>query len=170
MRLVHSRPGSGSTFTLYLPHIYTTLRYRLEGPDRVPQRHYLEGMRTGARRRPSPLDRRSEDATLLLRDEVGDDRIEIERNDQVLLIVDDDVRFARILLDRAREQGFKGIVTTGGAAVLPLVRQSAPCAVTLDIELPDADGWTILDRLKHDPDTRHIPVQISRSMKIASGA
>ena len=81
--------------------------------------------------------------------------------DRVLLIVEDDLTFAPILLDLAREKGFKGLVADprrrrpgAGAAAIK------PDAITLDIDLPDIDGWTVLDRLKHDPATRHIPVHI----------
>jgi HAMP domain-containing protein/CheY-like chemotaxis protein/signal transduction histidine kinase len=92
--------------------------------------------------------------------DIADDRSDIREGDQVLVIVEDDPTFARILLDRAREKGFKGIVTTQGERVPVLARRYRPDAITLDIRLPDVDGWTVLDRLKHDPDTRHIPVHI----------
>jgi HAMP domain-containing protein/signal transduction histidine kinase/DNA-binding response OmpR family regulator len=98
--------------------------------------------------------------TVPLQSDIADDRDDIKPDDQVLLIVEDDVTFAEILLDRAREKGFKGIVALSGENVLALARKYSPNAVTLDIRLPDVDGWAILDRLKHDPDTRHIPVHI----------
>jgi hypothetical protein len=78
----------------------------------------------------------------------------------VLLIVEDDINFARILLDVARQQGFKCLVAQGGSAGLTLAREFKPDAIILDIRLPVMDGWTVLDRLKHDPNTRHIPVHI----------
>jgi CheY-like chemotaxis protein len=90
--------------------------------------------------------------------EFGDDRDDIRAGDRVLLIVENDAGFARFLLDAAREKGFKGLVTSLGAAALALTRQYDPDAITLDLHLPDIDGWRVLDRLKKDPTTRHIPV------------
>ncbi|MBD2022748.1 response regulator, partial [Leptolyngbya sp. FACHB-36] len=89
-----------------------------------------------------------------------DDREVIQPGDRTLLIIEDDVNFARILLDMARQQGFKGLVATRGNVGLAMAQQLKPTAIMLDIRLPVLDGWTILDRLKHDPTTRHIPVHV----------
>jgi CheY-like chemotaxis protein len=78
----------------------------------------------------------------------------------VVLIVEDDPHFAGVLLSLVREKGFKGVVTAQGAHVRSLTRQFKPLAITLDIFLPDMLGWTVLNHLKQDPETRHIPVQI----------
>ncbi len=77
-----------------------------------------------------------------------------------LLIVEDDLNFARILMDMAEAADFEGIVAHNGNAGLALAQQLKPAAILLDIRLPGMDGWTVLDRLKHDPTTRHIPVHI----------
>jgi CheY-like chemotaxis protein len=90
--------------------------------------------------------------------EYGDDRDDIRPGDRVLLIVENDAGFARFLLDAAREKGFKGLVTALGAAALTLTREYNPDAISLDIHLPDIDGWRVLERLKKDPATRHVPV------------
>ena len=92
--------------------------------------------------------------------EIPDDRIIIQPGDRVLLIIEDDDKFARILLDMARQQGFKGIVALQSKQGLALAQQFEPNAIMLDIHMPEMDGWTVLDRLKHNPDTRHIPVHI----------
>ena len=84
----------------------------------------------------------------------------IQPGDPVLLIVEDDITFARILLDLAHEKNLKALVALRGSTALALAREFKPGAVTLDINMPDMAGWTILDRLKHDPATRHIPVHI----------
>ena len=90
---------------------------------------------------------------------IADDRDLIE-GDRVLLIIEDDPTFAKIILDLAREKGFKGIVAMRGLQALEPARSHKPDAITLDIHLPDIDGWTILDALKRDPELRHIPVDV----------
>jgi len=91
---------------------------------------------------------------------IEDDRSAIQPDDRALLIVEDDVNFARILRDLARERGFKTIVTGRGDAGLALARHYRPDAITLDLRLPELDGWKVLDLLKHDAATRHIPVHV----------
>src|SRR5262249_34409384 len=91
---------------------------------------------------------------------VPDDYDELEPGDRVLLVIEDDVTFAVTLLEMGRQSGFKGVVATSGSQALELARTVKPDAVTLDLRLPDIDGWVLLDRLKHDPATRHIPVHV----------
>jgi CheY-like chemotaxis protein len=93
--------------------------------------------------------------------EVPDDRSHITTSDRVLLIVENDENFARFLVDLAHESGFKALVATKGADALALARsQPRVDAITLDIQLPVIDGWRVLERLKNDLDTRHIPVYV----------
>jgi HAMP domain-containing protein/CheY-like chemotaxis protein/signal transduction histidine kinase len=156
---VVSAPGEGSTFTLYLPRTHKapaqeSARQNTRPSDlnwRMPGRS--GGLDAGA------------DTSFISGDfgemiEVADDRAEIEPGDRVVLIVEDDALFAQILLDIAHERGFKGLVAAQGDAALRLARRYKPDAITLDIRLPDRDGWTVLDRLKHDPATSHIPVHV----------
>ncbi|HEY7790224.1 MAG TPA: response regulator, partial [Vicinamibacterales bacterium] len=138
--------GQGSTFTLYLPMSYS-------GPARTP----------AAAGPALPSDARSTAPALPVAeviDIVSDDREHIAEGDQVLLIIDDDPHYARVLLGMAREKGFKGLVAHRGAVGIALARQFKPTAVALDVFLPDMLGWTVLSQLKLDPATRHIPVQI----------
>jgi HAMP domain-containing protein/CheY-like chemotaxis protein/GAF domain-containing protein len=137
-----SAPGQGSTFTLYLPE------------------SYLGALSAGIVKSETPLP-----APFIVRqaekpEEVPDDRDEIVTGDPVVLIVEDDPHFARVLLGLVREKGFKGVVTAQGGMVRSLARQYNPLAITLDIFLTDMLGWTVLSHLKQDPATRHIPVQI----------
>jgi CheY-like chemotaxis protein len=93
-------------------------------------------------------------------DAVADDRDAIGSGDSVVLIVEDDPRFASILLSLVHEGGFKGVVTGEGAAAPSLARRFSPDAIMLDIGLPDMDGLALLDLLKRTPETRHIPVHV----------
>ena len=81
-------------------------------------------------------------------------------DDKVMLVIEDDSSFARILVDIAHEQGFKCLVSQHGEDALMTARKYRPDAITLDLKLPGMHGYAVLDRLKHDPSTRHIPVQI----------
>src|SRR5947207_8233403 len=91
---------------------------------------------------------------------VPDDRDAIEPGEPVLLIVEDDPHYARIIADLARDQGLKVLVAMRGADALSLAREYLPTAVSLDVFLPDMLGWSVLNQLKQDPLTRHIPVQV----------
>jgi CheY-like chemotaxis protein/HAMP domain-containing protein len=89
-----------------------------------------------------------------------DDRDSIEPGDRVVLIIENEPTFAKILLEMAREKTFKVLVALDGDAGLQIAHAFHPDAITLDIDMPGIDGWAVLDRLKHHPDTRHIPVHI----------
>src|SRR5262249_25009186 len=93
-------------------------------------------------------------------EQIPDDRADIEPGDTVLLIVEDDPHYARVMVDHARDKGFKVLVAMRGADALELAKQYEPTAVSLDVFLPDMLGWTVLSQLKQNPLTRHIPVQI----------
>jgi CheY-like chemotaxis protein/two-component sensor histidine kinase len=166
---LQSAPGMGSTFTLYLPQTYVAQvstarpepRAALGDASRpvvipvdganIPEAEALDIIL------PPP----SAAPAVVVHDiELDDDRHMIQAGDAVLLIVEDDVTFARILVDLAHDRGIKALVALRGATALPLAREFSPGAITLDITLPDMAGWTILDRLKHDPATRHIPVHV----------
>jgi CheY-like chemotaxis protein/HAMP domain-containing protein len=158
---VDSEPGRGSTFTLFLPRRYP-------GP---PASRSLEAPPTRPVRRPAdPGDGDAQRVTTTHAPahpparSVPDDRKNIEAGDRVLLIIEDDEVFARALLDAARQRGFRGLVALHGEEGLSVARSVKPDAITLDLRLPDTDGWVILDRLKHDPETRHIPVHIISAM------
>jgi CheY-like chemotaxis protein len=94
-----------------------------------------------------------------------DDRGLTTPGDPSVLIIEDDDRFAKVVLEFAREKNFKGIVTHQGDWALSLARDYLPSAILLDLDLPDIDGFTVLDRLKRDPSTRHIPVHVMSSLR-----
>ncbi len=157
-----STPGGGSTFTLYLPQQYQP---HSEEPDGSGAELATEAPygRSGGPKGGARGWRVADGGTeleLIAEREVQDDRDTIQPGDRVFLIIEDDPNFARILLDMAREKGFKGIVALRGDSGLALARSFKPDAITLDIDLPVVAGWAIFDRLKHDPQTRHIPIHI----------
>ncbi len=145
---VASVVGQGSTFTLHLP----------TAPARAP---------AASRNRPA-AERALPEGTSAPRPEepepekglVADDRASIGLGDFVLLVVEDDDHFSGLLADFAREKGFKVVVTRRAENVLFLAEKFHPAAITLDLRLPDQEGWIVLDRLKHNPSTRHIPVHV----------
>ncbi|MFN6464761.1 MAG: response regulator [Nostoc sp. DedVER02] len=159
-----SQPGQGSIFTLYLPRRQEKNSINTFTP---PQQTNIRKALTISKEVPlvekeivtvdtSPPGK----IFTTLAHEIPDDREIIQAGDRILLIIEDDEKFARILLDMAREQGFKVIVALQSKQGLALAQQFKPDAIMLDIYMPEMDGWTVLDRLKHKPDTRHIPVHI----------
>jgi CheY-like chemotaxis protein len=93
-------------------------------------------------------------------EKIPDDRDNLQPDDAILLIVEDDAHYARVLCDLSRDKGFKVLVASRGAEALALAAEYHPTAVSLDVFLPDMLGWTVLNHLKQDPATRHIPVQM----------
>src|SRR5262249_15470661 len=145
----HSTLGKGSTFTLYLPQTYA-------GPSTVTGvRPDSNAANTGA-----PLQLASVNVVERPAPIVIDDRENLQPDDTVLLIVEDDPHYARVVCDLARDRGFKVLLASRGAEALNLARDFHPTAVSLDVFLPDMLGWTVLNHLKQDPGTRHIPVQM----------
>jgi HAMP domain-containing protein/CheY-like chemotaxis protein/signal transduction histidine kinase len=145
---LRSVPGKGSTFTLYLPQTY------------------VEPSTSGGM-----VERRSASSVPAVQlsvaggaeypiEKIPDDRDNLQPDDAILLIVEDDPHYARVLRDLSRDKGFKVLVATRGMEALALARQYHPTAVSLDVFLPDMLGWTVLNHLKQDPATRHVPVQM----------
>jgi signal transduction histidine kinase/CheY-like chemotaxis protein len=159
---LRSMPGAGSTFTLYLPLTYV-------GPAtaRFASHEAMSVADTGTMVRTRMVEHPAE--------QIPDDRQTIEPNDAVLLIVEDDPHFTRIMADLAHGHGLKVLIAARGTEALALAREHRPTAVSLDLFLPDMLGWTVLSQLKQDPATRHIPVQIvtldeDRQHGLAGGA
>jgi CheY-like chemotaxis protein len=188
IRLV-SAPNKGSVFSLYLPQAFPPSRLPRKSSDAAAvasaaieaARHAAErrvdrgspavsfedtGSRVGAEPAPIPSN---------MVNEAEDDRDSVHLGDKTVLIVENDLAFAKVLLEAAREQGFKGVVTSQGTAALTMVNELKPSAILLDIFLPDIDGWRVLSRLKNDLTTRSIPVHVvsteeARDRALDSGA
>src|SRR6202008_4131129 len=107
--------------------------------------------------------------------EAGDDRNAINPNDKVVLVIEDDLRFGRILIDRAHADGLKVVVATNYVDIFNYVARYNPIAITLDVKLPDTSGWKVLDLLKNDLNYRHIPIHLisgeeNRTLALKRGA
>jgi len=139
-----SAPLQGSIFTIYLPQTYV-------GPVTVAPADHVST---------SPAQMLSAKVAEAPREVIPDDRNHLQPGDEVLLIVEDDPHYARVVSDLSRDKGFKVLVAQRGAEALALAREYHPTAVSLDVFLPDMLGWTVLNHLKQDPTTRHIPVQM----------
>ena len=144
---LRSTPGKGSTFTLYVPQTYV-------GPVASPQSE-----KRGASSFTAPVFL----ANPVVSEQVvaiEDDRENLVEGDTVLLIVEDDPHYARVIADLSHDRGFKVLAAMTGAEALALAREFNPSAISLDVFLPDMLGWTVLNHLKQDSRTRHIPVQM----------
>ena len=184
---LQSAPGQGSTFTLFLPETYNApepaprqeqtprtratrareaATARAEAPAPAPAP--IPAPKPQAAPTPEPQPAQAPDpgpaegaeppAPLESTDQIPDDRKSIKKGDRALLIVEDDPNFARILVDMAHDRGFKCLVAGDGETGLHFADYYRPSAVVLDIGLPGIDGWTVMDRLKSNPELRHIPV------------
>ena len=154
---VQSKVGEGSTFTFFVPldHVPVASRPQPARDSSMTLDHDRLEYQARDRylREAGPFHAPSGEIG-------GDPRDTIGPDDRVILIVEHDTRFAAILLDKAHELGFKAVIVSEGQTALAVAREIQPAAITLDLRLPDMDGWVVLDRLKHDPTTRHIPVHV----------
>jgi CheY-like chemotaxis protein len=146
---LRSTPGKGSTFTLYLPQTYV-------GPAASA---IIKFDRSGVAAPVTPVFLTA-GKVAEQESRIEDDRNNLAEGDSVLLIVEDDPHYARVLCDLSRDKEFKVLVAHTGAEALALAREYNPAAISLDVFLPDMLGWTVLNHLKQDSKTRHIPVQM----------
>ena len=164
---VVSEVGVGSTFTLYLPcreHVARREPDRLNGIAALPAPGHpalpaMEAATVGFA-----------GAGPEAEGDTGDDRALIAPGDPAVLIVEEDHAVAHVLLDQARENNLKAILTSQPDSALPLTRDYLPSAVLLDVDYADGDGFVVLDRLKRDPATRHIPVHVLSSHELGDKA
>nr|WP_231871409.1 response regulator [Planctomyces sp. SH-PL62] len=163
-----SEPGRGSTFTVSLPAAYDAgmvASRPAPGPSPVAHRAFADSA-TDSRSNWDSLPRRFLDdstpgsAPPPRPRRIDDDRERLTGNARVILVVEDDEPFARILADLAHELKFQCLIATTAEEALAVAVQYVPSAVVLDVGLPDQSGLSVLDRLKHDARTRHIPVHV----------
>jgi CheY-like chemotaxis protein/signal transduction histidine kinase len=151
-----SEPGHGSTFSLIIPQVVaaatTTPAHAAVPPAPAPQTAPsppLPAVSTPSRQhRPRPA-------------AMEDDRGHLEMGARVLLVIEDDAAFGRVLYGLAHELGFQCLLAPTADEGIQLALRHRPAAIVLDMNLPDHSGLTVLDRLKRNPATRHIPVQVA---------
>src|SRR6186713_2215452 len=160
-----SEIGSGSTFTLFLPIDYDPVKAKREKQTNLKISEYklADGIADAAIQSVPTIkvsETKDLDALNEIINEIGDDRNNIQANDKVVLVIEDDVRFGKIMIEMAHELALKVVVATHFGDVFDLVNKYNPVAVTLDVKLPDASGWRVLDLFKNDINFRHIPVHL----------
>jgi CheY-like chemotaxis protein/CHASE3 domain sensor protein len=141
---LHSKPGQGSTFTLVLPETFGS------GAS-VDSMHKHEPAKPAVPVTEVPVN---------VAHYIRDDREQLAADSRTILVVEDDETFARILYDLAHEMDFRCLIATTAEDALAIARQYLPNAVILDVGLPDNSGLLVLDRLKRDTRTRHIPIHV----------
>ncbi len=163
---LHSEPGVGSVFTLYLPMEATGLiniepakKDEFSEIEIAADKDGINNILESIHMNESQIDSQMGLVNELLND-TGDDRTNIQPNEKVVLIVEDDIRFGRIMLDKAHQEGLKGIIATNYIEIFDFINKFNPVAITLDVKLPDTSGWKVLDLLRNDLTYRHTPVHL----------
>jgi len=161
---LESETGVGSTFTLYLPIEYNPMMVKMDKQTSLAISKYdlvQNDEKLSVKNIPSvKLPERDLEAINEMINETSDDRNIITASDKTVLVVEDDIRFAKIMVDKAHELSLKVLVATNFGEVFELMNKFTPTAVTLDVKLPDASGWKILDLFKNDMNFRHIPIHL----------
>ncbi|MBT1698788.1 response regulator [Fulvivirgaceae bacterium PWU4] len=167
---LESSPGRGSTFTLYLPSEsmpISTSKQTTDNIKAIQQQLQLENddqeinsLLTNLRITNEGIENRNLEIVSELINETGDDRNNIQSGEKVVLIVEDDLRFGKIVIERAHRENFKAIVATNYLEVFDFINRFNPIAITLDVKLPDTSGWKVIDLLRNDLNYRHIPIHV----------
>jgi len=180
---LESNLSHGSTFTLFLPvesvsgivsketsdNLNALQQFSL-GEDKGEIDSLLNSIRAT-----SGSDSKNLNIVNEMINDTGDDRTNILPTDSVLLIVEDDLRFAKIMIEKAHANNMKAIVAISYIEVFDFINRFSPDAISLDVKLPDTSGWKVLDMLKNDLNYRHIPIYLvsgeeNRSLALKRGA
>ena len=145
-----SRPGHGSTFTVLIPDTYNPAK---ELPREPTIAAAVASPTAGLQEVPASAPQKRAQ-------KVEDDRHSLSAAKRLLMVIEDDESFATILRDLSREMGFQSLVASTAEEAMALAKQFMPSAILLDVGLPDQSGLSVLDRLKRDVQTRHIPIHI----------
>jgi HAMP domain-containing protein/signal transduction histidine kinase/CheY-like chemotaxis protein len=166
---LESSPGQGSVFTLFLPIESVPMSSAKDkAPDSIKaiqqlanEDHDLNSLLGNLKITNEGIETRaSMDVVNEMINEAGDDRNNIQPNDRIVLIVEDDLRFSKIILEKAHTENLKAVVATNYLEVFDFINRFNPIAMTLDVKLPDTSGWKVIDLLRNDLNYRHIPIHV----------
>jgi CheY-like chemotaxis protein/two-component sensor histidine kinase len=166
---LESQAGLGSTFTLYLPIDNIPQIDPKNAPQSIqaiqqlqmsPGNGALNNLLGSLRITNDGIENRNLDIVSEMINETGDDRSNILPEDKVVMVVEDDLRFGKIVVDKAHEFDLKVIVATNYLEVFDFINRFSPIAITLDVKLPDTSGWKVIDLLRNDLTYRHIPIHV----------
>ncbi len=182
---LESLPGQGSIFTLYVPlesAINLTPSRETTESFKAIQQLQLEtndgeigNLLSTLRITNDGIETRNMEIVNEMINDTGDDRNAIQINDKVVLVVEDDLRFGKILIERAHQENLKAVVATNYLEVFDFINRFSPIAITLDVKLPDTSGWKVIDLLRNDLSYRHIPIHVisgeeNRTLALKRGA
>jgi len=161
---LESEAGKGSTFTLFLPldriaestHHDNIMDLELFKPEKKEIEQLINSLKLTE----DGIEQKKMSGVDEMINETGDDRNNILPSDKVVLVIEDDLRFGRIMIDRAHVDGLKVVIATNYVEIFNYVSRYRPIAITLDVKLPDTSGWKVLDLLKNDLNYRHIPIHL----------
>ena len=154
---LESEEGRGSKFTLFLP-------VKVSGVTRTKQKESKnKAIVKNAIKAAPEVNYQISELDQYFVDEVGDDREKLDSGDKVLMVVDDDIDFAKTVVNKAHESELKVVATTRGSDVIDFVTQFRPLAIILNLNLQDTNAWKVIDRLKNDLTLRHLPVYVTSS-------
>lgn len=152
-----SKEGEGSEFTLTLPVFFNE-------SDQIDEEPAV--ILTEDEESPITADAHTNYIVPHVPDEIEDDRGNIKTGDKIILIIEDDTAFAKVLLEFTRKRNYKGLVAVRGDSGIELATKYRPLAILLDIQLPVKDGWQVMEELKANPKTRPIPIHIMSSLSV----
>jgi HAMP domain-containing protein/signal transduction histidine kinase/CheY-like chemotaxis protein len=181
---LESNPGRGSTFTLFVP-VESTGVISKEASDSLTNAYQqlqlgassgeIDTLLNSLRVASDPADPTKINIVSEMINDTGDDRNNIQQGDKIVLIVEDDLRFGKIIIEKAHGYDLKAVVATNYIEVFDFVNRFTPIAITLDVKLPDTSGWKVLDLLRNDLNYRHIPIHLisgeeNRALALKRGA
>ncbi|HET6255957.1 MAG TPA: HAMP domain-containing protein [Puia sp.] len=166
---LESTPGRGSTFTLFVP-VESSEVISKDAADSLSNAYQqfqlgassgeIDTLLNSLRVSGSPSDPAKMNIVNEMINDTGDDRNNMLQGDKIVLIVEDDLRFGKIIIDKAHEYDLKAVVATNYIEVFDFINRFMPIAITLDVKLPDTSGWKVLDLLRNDLNYRHIPIHL----------